>query len=82
MWNAIEFPGKAFGKEKGVEYISLPAEEEAKWEKAVQPVIENYVKDMVSKGYKEDEIRAWFKYIKERTAWLAERQKFYQIRTP
>lgn len=82
MWNAIEFPGKAFGKEKGVEYIELPAEEKARWKQAVQPVIEGYVKDMVSKGYKETEVRAWFKYINERTAWLTERQKFYQIRFP
>jgi TRAP-type C4-dicarboxylate transport system substrate-binding protein len=82
MWNSIEFPGKAFGEEKGVEYISLPAEEKAKWEQAVQPVIEEYIKDMVSKGYKESEVRGWFKYIKERTAWLTERMKFYQIKTP
>jgi TRAP-type C4-dicarboxylate transport system substrate-binding protein len=82
MWNAIEFPGKAFGKEQGVEYISLPAEEAARWQQAVQPVIEDYIKDMVSKGYKESEVREWFKYIKERTAWLTERMKFYQIRTP
>jgi TRAP-type C4-dicarboxylate transport system substrate-binding protein len=82
MWNGIEFPGKAFGKDKGVEYIELSAQEAARWEQAVQPVIDNYIKDMVSKGYKESEVKGWFKYIKERTAYLAAKQKFYQIKSP
>jgi TRAP-type C4-dicarboxylate transport system substrate-binding protein len=82
MWNAIEFPGIAFGKEKGVEFINLSAAENARWEKAVQPVIANYIKDMVGKGYKESEAKGWFQYIKERTATLAAKQKFYQIRIP
>lgn len=81
MWNAIEFPGKAFGEKKGVEYIELSEAESARWEKAVAPVIENYVKSMVSKGYQESEVRGWIKYIKERTAYLLEKQKFYQIRS-
>ena len=82
MWNGIEFPGKAFGQELGVEYISLSPEEAARWEKAVQPVVENYIQDMVSKGYKEPEVRGWFKYIKERTPELVSKQKFYQIKFP
>ena len=66
----------------GVEYIKLSPQEAARWEKAVQPVIENYVKDMVSKGFSESEVRGWFEYIKERRAYLTEKQKFYQINTP
>jgi len=82
MWNGVEFPGKAFGEKMGVEYIELSSSEAARWKAAVQPVIENYVKDMVSKGYPETEVRGWFKYIKERMAYLTEKQKFYQINTP
>ena len=82
MWNGIEFPGKAFGQEKGVEYIELSAEQAARWKQAVQPVIENYIKDMVSKGYPESEVKGWFQYIKERTDYLAAKQKFYQIQSP
>ena len=82
MWNGVEFPGKAFGSEMGVEYIKLSPQEAARWEKAVQSVIENYVKDMVSKGFSESEVRGWFEYIKERRAYLTEKQKFYQINTP
>jgi len=82
MWNGIEFPGKAFGQDQGVEYIQLSAEEVARWEEAVQPVIENYIKEMVSNGYQESEVRGWFKYIKERTAYLTAKQEFYQIKSP
>jgi len=82
MWNAIEFPGKAFGEKKGVEYIELSGQEATRWKKAVKPVIENYVKSMISKGYQESEVRGWIKYIQERTAYLYEKQKFYQIKSP
>ncbi|MFC1883825.1 TRAP transporter substrate-binding protein [Thermodesulfobacteriota bacterium] len=82
MWNGVEFPGKAFGKEMGVEFIDLSEEEAARWVKAVVQVTENYIKDMVSKGYKESEVRGWFEFIKERRAVLTEKQKFYQINAP
>jgi TRAP-type C4-dicarboxylate transport system substrate-binding protein len=82
MWNAIEFPGIAFGKKLGVEYIELSDAESAKWEKAVQPVIENYVKSMTSKGFAESEVRGWLKYIKERSGELLKKQIFYQIKSP
>jgi len=82
MWNGVEFPGKAFGEEMGVEFIALSKKESDRWVKAVESVIENYIEEMVSKGYKESEVRGWFKYIKERTAYLTEKQKFYQIKSP
>lgn len=82
MWNAIEFPGKAFGKKLGVEYIELSDEESDRWQKAIQPVIEKYVKNMIDKGFAETEVRGWIKYIKERSAYLLEKQKFYQIKSP
>lgn len=82
MWNGVEFPGKAFGREMGVEYIDLSDAETARWKNAVQPVIENYIEDMVSKGYPESEVRGWFKYIEERMTFWTEKQKFYQIKFP
>lgn len=82
MWNGVEFPGKAFGESKGVEFIELSPEETDRWVQAAGTVIDNYIKDMVSKGFDEAEVRGWLKYIEERSAYLLEKQKFYQIKSP
>lgn len=82
MWNAIEFPGKAFGADQGVEYITLSKEEADRWVKAVAPVIEQYIKDMVAKGFPEAEVRGWFDYIRKQAAYYTAKQKFYQIKFP
>ncbi len=81
MWNGVEFPGKAFGKEMGVEYIEITGPEEAKFQAAADMVVEDYVKKMVAGGFAEVEVRGWIKYLKERSAELLELQKFYQIRS-
>lgn len=43
MWNALEYDGKFFVENKGVEYIDLSPEEIERWAGAVEPVIEQYV---------------------------------------
>ena len=74
MWNAQDFEAKIFSKSKGVEYIDLSPEESKKWVKAVEPVIENYVQRMITKGFKESEIRSWIKYLSERAKYLTKKQ--------
>ena len=66
MWNSVDFNGKAFGQSKGVEFIDLPASELPKWQAAVAPVIDNYVKKMVGKGFSESEVKGWVQYLRER----------------
>jgi hypothetical protein len=74
MWNAIDFDGRDAIVKAGGEYINLSKEEEARWTKAVQPVIEDYVKRMVSRGFSESEVRGWIKFLRDRTAYLTKRQ--------
>jgi TRAP-type C4-dicarboxylate transport system substrate-binding protein len=78
-WNAVDFAGKAFGKEKGVEFIELSPSEAEKWVAAVEPVIDGYVKNMVSKGFAEDEVRGWIKYLRDRIKYWTERQILLHI---
>jgi TRAP-type C4-dicarboxylate transport system substrate-binding protein len=73
-WNAIDFIGKAFGESKGVEFIELPPEELPKWQAAVKPVIEDYVKRMTDKGFSEPEVRSWIKYLRERSDYYTKKQ--------
>ncbi|MGB5983926.1 MAG: TRAP transporter substrate-binding protein [Desulfobacterales bacterium] len=80
-WNASDFPGEAFGKEKGVEYIELPEDEFNRWIDAVQPVFDAYVKEMVDKGFAEDEVRGWIDYLNTRKIELLEKQKELHIKS-
>jgi len=74
MWNAQDFDGRAFAKGEGVEYIDLPDEEAKRWTDAVEPIIENYIQRMMSKGFSESEVRGWINYLRERTEYLTKKQ--------
>jgi TRAP-type C4-dicarboxylate transport system substrate-binding protein len=79
MWNAIDFVGKKFGLSKGVEFIELPASELPKWQAAVEPVIANYVKKMVKKGYSEAEVKGWIKFLRDRSNFWTKKQMALRI---
>jgi TRAP-type C4-dicarboxylate transport system substrate-binding protein len=74
MWNSVEVEGKEFGLKHGVEFIELSREEAARWRKAVQPVIDEYEKDMVGKGFGTDEVRGWVKFLEERMDYWTKKQ--------
>ena len=82
MWNSIDFIGKNFAAEKGVEFIDLSAAEAEKWKKATAPVIEDYVKKMVSSGNAEEEVRGWLKYLNERIDHWTKKQVSLFIKSP
>jgi TRAP-type C4-dicarboxylate transport system substrate-binding protein len=82
FWNSIDFAGKDFAKQKGVEIIELPDYEAARWVKAAAPVIEDYVKEMVGKGYSEEEVRGWLKFIRDRTEYWTAKQLQLTIKSP
>jgi hypothetical protein len=69
-------------KKAGGKTLSLSKAEAAKWVKAVEPVIVDYKKAMVAKGYKEAEVDGWLKYIKERIAYWKKEQKKKGIAAP
>jgi len=80
VWNAIDFVGKRCGLSKGVEIIELGPEELPKWKEAVAPVIDNYVKTMVGKGFSEAEVRLWISFLRERADYY--RKKQIDLRIP
>jgi TRAP-type C4-dicarboxylate transport system substrate-binding protein len=79
MWNSIDFAGKAYGLEKGVEFIDLAPSEAARWKTAVEPVINNYVKTMVGKGFSEAEVRGWIKFLRDRIEYWTKKQRAFHI---
>jgi TRAP-type C4-dicarboxylate transport system substrate-binding protein len=82
MWNSIDFAGKDFAAEKGVKFIELSDAQVEKWKAATAPVIDNYVKDMVSKGYSESEVKGWISYLRERIDFWTKKQIEYRIPSP
>jgi TRAP-type C4-dicarboxylate transport system substrate-binding protein len=81
VWNEVDLDGIDFAKKKGLEIIQLPPEELARWKNVAEPVIEGYVKDMVSKGYSEGEIRGWISFLRERIKYWTEKQIRYYIKS-
>jgi len=82
MWNSIDFAGKDYAVSKGVEFIDLDAAQIDKWKKVTDSVIDNYVKDMVSKGYPESEVKGWISYLRERIDFWTQKQIEYRIPSP
>jgi len=74
MWNEAEINGKEFGLKNGVEFIELSQEQAARWKKAVRPVIDDYVKQMVNKGFGEKDVRDWISFLEERIEYWTKKQ--------
>lgn len=74
MWNSSEIRGKEFGLEKGIKFIELSQKEAAKWKKAVNPVIDGYIKQMVGKGFAEKDIKQWISFLNERIDYWTQKQ--------
>jgi TRAP-type C4-dicarboxylate transport system substrate-binding protein len=49
-WDEADKEGRAFTKSLGNQVITLPAQESARWKKAVRPTIEEFVKNAEQKG--------------------------------
>jgi len=75
MWNEVDIDGKNLGMVTGLKFIELPREEIAKWKKAVEPVLDKYVKSMVAAGYQEKETRELINYARMRIEYWTKKQK-------
>lgn len=49
-WDQLDQEGREYSLSLGNKIVSLSADENARWQKAVQPVIEEYIKDVSAKG--------------------------------
>jgi len=82
MWNEIEFTGKNYGAEKGMEFIELSDTEVVGWKNAVSTVIDDYIKRMVDKGFSKEQIKDWISYLRERIDYYTKKQIEYRIPSP
>jgi TRAP-type transport system periplasmic protein len=76
LWNEMDIEGRDLFVSQGGEIIKLSDSEIKKWTAAVQPVIAQYKKDMVAKGFSESEVDDWMGFIAERiNYWKAQETK-------
>ena len=80
-WNGIEIEGRDFFLKQGGQIVQVPDAEVSKWTKAVEPVVADYKKDMVSKGYKAAEVDSWISFIRERVDYWKGQEKAKNIPT-
>lgn len=82
LWNEMDIAGRDLFTSQGGRIISLSDDEVDKWIKAVEPVIADYKKNMVSKGHTDAEIDGWLTYIKSRIGYWKEEQKRRGVPAP
>jgi TRAP-type C4-dicarboxylate transport system substrate-binding protein len=75
LWNGLDIDGKKLATEKGLQFIQLPSAEITKWKKAVEPVVDTYVKKMVASGFNEKETRESINYARMRIEYWTKKQK-------
>jgi TRAP-type C4-dicarboxylate transport system substrate-binding protein len=78
-WNKIDIEGWEYFTKQGGQIIPISDAEAARWIKATQPVIDDYKKDLLSKGYKAKEIDGWLSFVKERIEYWKGQEKAKNI---
>ena len=74
--------GMDYFKQRGGKLLAVSDEELKKMNKAVEPVIQNYIKTMEGKGYKRSEIEEQLTYIRERIAYWSKQEKERKLKSP
>ena len=80
-WNNIDIEGREYFTKQGGQIIPISDAEAARWIKAAEPVIDDYKKDLLSKGYKANEIDSWLSFVKERIEYWKGQEKVKNIPT-
>ena len=77
IMNEIDIEGIDFLKQNGGQMITLSDAESRRWEKAVEPVVSGFKKELISKEFKQAEVESYIAYLKERAAFwkLKEKEK-------
>ncbi len=81
-WNQADIDGRDFLKSQGGTVIPLGDAEAARWVKAVQPILQDYRKDLMGRGYSDKDIDAFYGFLKERTEYWKKQEKDRKIPTP
>ena len=74
------FKAPLAGKQ-GCQIVPISDAEIGRWVKAVEPVIAEFKKDLVTKGYKPGEVDSWISFLRERIEYWKGQEKVKNIPT-
>ncbi len=80
-WNRIDIEGRDYFTKLGGQVLPVSDAEQAKMVKAVQPVVADYKKDLISKGFKAAEVDTWLSFINERIEYWKAQEKAQKVPT-
>ncbi|HEY3275213.1 MAG TPA: TRAP transporter substrate-binding protein [Syntrophorhabdaceae bacterium] len=80
-WNKIDIEGRDYFIKLGGQVIPVSDAEQAKMVKAVEPVIVDFKKDLVNKGFKAAEVDTWVAFIKDRIEYWKGQEKAQKVPT-
>jgi TRAP-type transport system periplasmic protein len=80
--NEIDIEGREFFVSRGGQVLSISDAEAVKWTKAAEPVIGEFKKDLMAKGFTGSEVDSWISFIKERIEYWKEQEKARKIPAP
>jgi TRAP-type transport system periplasmic protein len=80
--NISDLESKEFFKSNGGQITTLSPAEVEKWNEKIKPVLAGHKKNLLAKGYSEQDLDAFVKYLKERIAYWTKAQKDRKIPTP
>jgi len=80
-WNNIDIEGREFFKSNGGKIESVADADSPQWIKAVQPVIDDYKKDLAAKGHKAADIDEWISFVNKRIQYWRIEEKAKKIPT-
>jgi TRAP-type C4-dicarboxylate transport system substrate-binding protein len=80
-WNNIDIEGKDFFLKQGGQIVTIPDADNPQWIKAVEPVIDDFKKDLISKGHKAGDIDDWINFVSSRIQYWKFEEKAKNIPT-
>jgi TRAP-type C4-dicarboxylate transport system substrate-binding protein len=80
-WNNIDIEGREYFKSNGGKIESVLDADSPKWVKAVQPVIDDYKKDVASKVSKAGDVDEWISFVNKRIQYWKGQEKAKNIPT-
>lgn len=75
VWDAAAKDGADFLLQKGGQIVNLSDQEAAKWQKAIEPLINTYLKETESLGNKRSDLEGYIKYVQERISYWYQQGK-------